>query len=235
MNGNVFMISDASYCSLTKIASLSVFCSHTGKTYNKILNNIQNCFFAETAALLFSIKMAIELNYSNTVFIYDNITINVNLIRNMYSHKFQHMQFLWLKRDNLQEVDIVARKNLKLARDNYGTELLNNFIELSIESKIKAIMYSTKNQREYEILNQFIKNEFTLDSLNEINIKKTQTFRYLYHLLDSKDKIDFYEYIIRVVPKIKNISDFKYLPKNYDLIEFVLKISKVINYEKLAS
>ena len=54
MNGNVFMISDASYCSLTKIASLSVFCSHTGKTYNKILKNIQNCFIAETAALLFS-------------------------------------------------------------------------------------------------------------------------------------------------------------------------------------
>ena len=75
MNGNVFMISDASYCSLTKIASLSVFCSHTGKTYNKILKNIQNCFIAETAALLFSIKMAIKLNYSNTVFIYDNITI----------------------------------------------------------------------------------------------------------------------------------------------------------------
>lgn len=235
MNGNVFMISDASYCTLTKIASLSVFCSHTGKNYNKILNNIQNCFFAETAALLFSIKIAIKLNYSNTVFIYDNITINVSLIKNMYSDKFQHMQFLWLKRDNLQEVDIVARKNLKLARDDYGTELLNNFIELSIESKIKAIMYSTKNQREYEILNQFIKNEFTLDSLNEINIKKTQTFRYLYHLLDSKDKIYFYEYIIRVVPKIKNISDFKYLPKNYDLIEFVLKISKVMNYEKLAS
>ena len=205
MNGNVFMISDASYCSLTKIASLSVFCSHTGKTYNKILKNIQDSSFAETAALLFSIKMAIKLNYSNTVFIYDNITINVSLIKNMYSHKFQHIQFLWLKRDNLQEVDIIARKNLKLARDDYGTELLNNFIELSIESKIKAIMYSTKNQKEYEILNQFIKNEFTLDSLIEINIRKTQTFRYLYHLLDSKDKIDFYEYIIRVVPKIKNI------------------------------
>lgn len=235
MNGNVFMISDASYCSLTKIASLSVFCSHTGKTYNKILKKIQNCFIAETAALLFSIKMAIKLNYSNTVFIYDNITINVTLIKNMYSHKFQHIQFLWLKRDNLQEVDIIARKNLKLARDDYGTELLNNFIELSIESKIKAIMYSTKNQKEYEILNQFIKNEFTLDSLIEINIRKTQTFRYLYHLLDSKDKIDFYEYIIRVVPKIKNISDFKHLPKNYDLIEFVLKISKVMNHEKLAS
>ena len=235
MNGNVFMISDASYCSLTKIASLSVFCSHTGKTYNKILKNIQDSSFAETAALLFSIKMAINLNYLNTVFIYDNITINVSLIKNMYSHKFQHIQFLWLKRDNLQEVDIIARKNLKLARDDYGIELLNNFIELSIESKIKAIMYTTKNQKEYEILNQFIKNEFTLDSLIEINIRKTQTFRYLYHLLDSKDKIDFYEYIIRVVPKIKNISDFKYLPKNYDLIEFVLKISKVMNYEKLAS
>ena len=168
--------------------------------------------------------MAIKLNYSNTVFIYDNITINVPLIKNMYSHKFQHMQFLWLKRDNLQEVDIIARKNLKLARDDYGIKLLNNFIELSIESKIKAIMYTTKNQKEYEILNQFIKNEFTLDSLIEINIRKTQTFKYLYHLLDSKDKIDFYEYIIRVVPKIKNISDFKHLPKNYDLIEFVLKI-----------
>ena len=183
MNGNVFMISDASYCSLTKIASLSVFCSHTGKTYNKILKNIQDSSFAETAALLFSIKMAIKLNYSNTVFIYDNITINVSLIKNMYSHKFQHIQFLWLKRDNLQEVDIIARKNLKLARDDYGIELLNNFIELSIESKIKAIMYTTKNQKEYEILNQFIKNEFTLDSLIEINIRKTQTFRYLYHLL----------------------------------------------------
>ena len=61
----------------------------------------------------------------------------------------------------------------------------------SIESKIKAIMYTTKNQREYEILNQFIKNEFTLESLNKINIRKTQTFRYFYHLLDSKDKIDF--------------------------------------------
>ena len=96
-------------------------------------------------------------------------------------------------------------------------------------------MYTTKNQKEYEILNQFIKNEFTLDSLIEINIRKTQTFRYLYHLLDSKDKIDFYEYIIRVVPKIKNISDFKHLPMNYDLIKFVLKISKVMNYEKLAS
>ena len=235
MNGNVFMISDASYCTLTKIASLSVFCSHTGKTYNKILMDIQDSSFAETAALLFSIKIAIKLNYSNTVFIYDNITINVNLIKDMYSHKFQHIQFLWLKRDNLQEVDIIARKNLKLARDDYGTELLNNFIELSIESKIKAIMYTTKNQREYEILNQFIKNEFTLESLNKINIRKTQTFRYFYHLLDSKDKIDFYEYIIRVVPKIKNISDFKDLPKNYDLIEFVLKISKVMNYEKLAS
>ena len=57
MNGNVFMISDASYCSLTKIASLSVFCSHTGKTYNKILKNIQDSSFAETAALLFSIKI----------------------------------------------------------------------------------------------------------------------------------------------------------------------------------
>ena len=167
-------------------------------------------FFAETAALLFSIKMAIKLNYSNTVFIYDNITINVSLIKNMYSHKFQHIQFLWLKRDNLQEVDIIARKNLKLARDDYGIELLNNFIELSIESKIKAIMYTTKNQKEYEILNQFIKNEFTLDSLIEINIRKTQTFRYLYHLLDSKDKIDFYEYIIRVVPKIKKGTSFAF-------------------------
>ena len=139
------------------------------------------------------------------------------------------------KQDALNDEIKVLQSALKLARDDYGIELLNNFIELSIESKIKAIMYTTKNQKEYEILNQFIKNEFTLDSLIEINIRKTQTFRYLYHLLDSKDKIDFYEYIIRVVPKIKNISDFKHLPKNYDLIEFVLKISKVMNYEKLAS
>lgn len=73
-------------------------------------------FFAETAALLFSIKMAIKLNYSNTVFIYDNITINISLIKNMYSHKFQHMQFLWLKRDNLQEVDIIARKKFKISK-----------------------------------------------------------------------------------------------------------------------
>ena len=67
MNGNVFMICDASYCSLTKIASLSVFCSHTSKTYNKILKNIQDSSFAETAALLFSIKMAIKLNYSTNL------------------------------------------------------------------------------------------------------------------------------------------------------------------------
>ena len=117
-------------------------------------------------------------------------------------------------------------------------ELISEWVKIqskALFSDKELIMNVLAEIAEYEILNQFVKNEFTLDTLNEINIKKTQTFRYLYHLLDSKDKIDFYEYIIRVVPKIKNISDFKHLPKNYDLIEFVLKISKVMNHEKLAS
>jgi len=209
---NIFLISDASYCIKSKVAGVATFDTSTGRKFSNsiICGSIRE---AEFIALVFSIKIALQNQYNNVVFVYDDITLNIDRIDQYITGKIQHYQFLWLKRSYLFEVDKlakkarrvqenlgkVANKKLKLRMPDHqlqGKELLEAFKDHNSTTILRSscVIADTKERR---CLHLYMGNKNIAP-----NVFKDVDYNFLnfvYHMLPVKDQQLFFQFLNMVI------------------------------------
>lgn len=107
MENNVIYLSDASFDPHTKEAGLGIKNLYTGFS-DAIATRAASVLEAEEFALIEAINHAQRHGHKNCVFIFDNININTKSIGEFFSPMFEKIQFLWMKREYLHEVDALA-------------------------------------------------------------------------------------------------------------------------------
>jgi hypothetical protein len=163
MKDNVFLISDASF-KLDHTAILAVKDMYTGRTVQKLVKiKIKNSLIAEELALRYAIEIAKNKEYKHVIFIYDCLAINVDKFKKRYSSYFESMQFLWLKRNHISDIDKVTKfpqdeRLIRMSdipeekRDDIIIDILSKYVstekEKNVFSKMKKRDYKiTKNNR----------------------------------------------------------------------------------------
>jgi len=179
MKDNVFMVSDASFKN-DRTAILAVKDMYTGKTKQKVVNiKIQSSLRAEELALRYAIELAINAEYKHVIFIYDCLAMNVDKFKKRYEKYFKSMQFLWLKRKHISDIDkvtkfqederIIAIRDIpENIRDKTVIEILSNYVA---------------TDKEIKIFTQFIKKDFKISKAN-----RTGLFNLFYYLLSKNGK-----------------------------------------------
>ncbi|MHB8100332.1 MAG: ribonuclease H family protein [Sulfuricurvum sp.] len=107
MQNNVIYLSDASFDPYTKEAGLGIKNLYTGHT-DAMVTHAVSVLEAEEFALLEAINHAQRHGHKNCVFVFDNININTKSIAEFFSPMFEKIQFLWMKREYLHDVDVLA-------------------------------------------------------------------------------------------------------------------------------
>jgi len=209
MTDNIFMISDASYSNITNCAGLGVIDLNTNKKYSHSISDVKSSYVAEYKALCLSVNIAIQNNYNNVVFVYDNQSLKLDTLKLWLVDKILSYQFLWLKRAYLDNADKLAKK----ARTLYENLIINkisspvvtntNILQVFKRySKRKILLACIKiaNKNERIILSTYIKNE-----------------KYP-PILIHKDSIDFYSDIYHLLSRTDSKSQksyLKFIDKNY--------------------
>lgn len=234
MTDNIFMISDASFSNRTKCAGLGVIDLHTGKKYSHSISNIKDSYLAEYRALLFSVRVAIDNGYDNVVFVYDNKDLNLDTLKLWLVDKIVSYQFLWLKREFVNDADKLARKARslqekliikKIVRKRLDdTDLVQVFRSYS-QSKIIRAFVSITNDAEYDILKSYRNNQLYPPVLVEES--SLDFFSDIYNLLKAKkNRQRFYKFINRSCSKNIDVIQFK-TPKSQT--HYISVIKKIIN------
>lgn len=223
MEDNIFLLSDASYSHLTKIAGLGVVDTFSQKKYQLSVNNLDDVLKAEFYALSLSVKIAIKNGYSNVVFVYDCKELNIDTLEEYAKKRITNVQFLWLKRNYLKDADLLARNARKLverfkikkASKKELNEMKENalmkekkdfFISFSTKKKISAIM-NIANNREKSILNGFLSSSSISSYSNSpLGSKKATLMKFTYSILEGEDKINFFYYLAYINPNIEKKS-----------------------------
>lgn len=141
MENNVIYLSDASYDHLTKEAGIGVKNLYTNQSHS-VFVHAMNVHEAEEFALIEAITHAIENNHRNCVFVYDNMGIDTKSIGAFFSKMFDRIQFLWMKRAYLSQVDALAfNVRLKHAKNaNWTKQILSRASIISDEELVSALM-----------------------------------------------------------------------------------------------
>ncbi|GGD49023.1 hypothetical protein GCM10012288_23900 [Malaciobacter pacificus] len=171
---NIFMISDASYCDKTKKAGIGVIDTFSGNKYSTTLENIKNIHEAEFIALVYSVKIALNKEYADVVFVYDCKGIDISNLELYVKYKFTSAQFLWLTRNFISDADKLAKKALTLARSlkalkmnpqklkkKNDSNIVKVFSSYSYKDIIKACSFSA-NEIEKEALNIFLGGKYDI-------------------------------------------------------------------------
>jgi len=236
MTDNIFMISDASYSDTTKCAGLGVIDLHTGQKYSHSLCKMKNSHVAEYRALCLSVRIAIQNNYDNVVFVYDNQSLKLDTLKLWLLDKIQTYQFLWLKRAYVDDADKLARKartlQEKLIANKTPSLVISDDNILQVlktypKKKILRACMKIANKEESVILNTHIKDEKyppVLVSENSIDF-----YSDVYHLL-SKQKAKAQKSYLKFIDKnySKNIDIDKFLrakPNEY----YVVLVHKIVS------
>ncbi|UTJ07116.1 hypothetical protein [Arcobacter roscoffensis] len=234
MKTNTFFISDASYCSLTKIAVIASLCPIRNIQKTLTLKNIDSVNKAETLAVLLSIKLAIKYKIKNAVFIYDNNSVDRLLIENIFQSSFDCIQLLWVKRDLIKSVDKLARDTFRelvfpveRTEKSLKNSIVNIFKQYDDNLKIKAAM-KIANKKEYKVLETFLNNRYRLESLHEVKLKNTGLMKFVYQTLSDEKKKKFYSYLEKVVPKVKTTKQFKQYQKYEVLYTYIENIKEKV-------
>lgn len=247
MEDNVFLLSDASYSSESKIAGLGVVDTFSQKNYKLSINNMLSAYESEFHALALSIKIAIRNGYSNVVFVYDCKYLEIQSLKTYAKQHIKNVQFLWLKRNYLKKSDYLAKsarklvENLNIKKANKkelielkNTTLIENlhkrFKKHSTKIKIESIMYIA-NKREKEILNGFLSSKsINLNVKIKLGTRKATLMKFVYMMLDGDDKVTFLAYLMYVNPNLNKKSFRKKISlqtiNNY-LMQVINKLHKI--------
>jgi len=206
------MISDASYSYNTKCAGLGVIDLHSNKKYSQSIQGVKDSHNAEYKALLLSVSIALKNNYNNVVFVYDNKTLDLEPLKIWLNGKIDIFQFLWLKRNYLQNADEIARKARKLQEQLYqlkqktpqkkSTSTSNN--QLNDHQIIQAIRYyhpkkianfclTIASNKEKKLVNNYFNGKKPIEYIPTKNGVNTLIF--LCYLFPKKMRQDFFLYI----------------------------------------
>lgn len=147
MQMNVIYLSDASYDPHTHKAGLGIKNLTSDESYSVAVHAacVQE---AEEFALLEAINHAIANQYSNCVFVYDNMGIDTKSIGAFYAESFEKIQFLWCKRDYLHEVDRLAAqvRGNKSHHHALTKQILSHAQGISDEELVCALMPLTRGE-----------------------------------------------------------------------------------------
>ena len=179
MKENVFLASDASY-KRDRTAILAVKDMYTGKTRQKQVNiKIQNSLRAEELALRYAIDIAMVNGYKHVIFIYDCLAINTDKFKKRYEKYFETMQFLWLKRKHISDIDKVT----KFKEDDRLISIRDIPEEKRDEIVIDILSKYVETEKEALLFGSFKKKEFKVSKQN-----RTCLFTLLYYLLSKSGK-----------------------------------------------
>lgn len=147
MENNVIYLSDASYDHRTKEAGIGVKNLTTNQNHS-VFVHAMNVHEAEEFALIEAITHAIAHHHRNCVFVYDNMGIDTKSIGEFFSQMFDRIQFLWMKRDYLKQVDKLACNiRLKHAENaNWTKQILIHASQISDEALVSAFMPLTRGE-----------------------------------------------------------------------------------------
>ncbi len=235
MQQNIFLLSDASYSKQSTITGIAVFDSFKKEKHTYTCTNINSANEAEYKALLYSIKIAIENKYDNVIFVYDCISLDLTKIKLFVKSKFKHSQFLWTKREYLENVDSFA-KEIRIKQENIKIPVLEKFKELD-DTKIFKICLLIANKREKEIINGYINNTpitlYTKDNklIGIQNSKGYEFFKFIYQNLNSNKKIHFINYLAYINPLLPK-NTFKKKLSNAIQLKFIENILEQIKLQK---
>ncbi len=252
MQNNIFMISDASYSTKTKIAGLGVVDLSTKKKYQKPVQNMGSIDDAEFYALAYSVKIALENNYDNVVFVYDRMDMDITSLKEYVKLKFDSVQFLWLKREYVHQADKLANKARKLAeqliiKPTPPKILLKSIRRLDDKRVIKIFKSFSKiqiinaclkisNQREQQILNGYlsstmIKTHGKDNKLIGLGSKKRTFIIFVYSVLPDNEKKSFFNYLSHIDSNIDKKKFGSFLSVNVR-INYINKIFKALKKNK---
>lgn len=152
MENNVIYLSDASFDPHTKEAGIGVKNLYTNQNYALCLQ-ARNVLEAEEFALIEAIEHALEHHHRNCVFVYDNIGIDTKGLGAFFGSLFDRIQFLWMKRDYLKQVDRLARNiRRKHSKNDSLTKLiLSHASKIGDEELVSTLMPLTCGET-YEYL-----------------------------------------------------------------------------------
>ncbi len=232
MQENIFIFSDASYVHKRKIASCSVYFSHNRKYYNKIIKGLNNSNLAELSSVLFALLLAKEFKLENIIILYDNNQIPVDKIKTKFKSDFEYLQFVWVKRNFLDNIDFHSKSFLENFFDNQLLE--NQTVSIFIKYPLKIKLYFFKfilTDREKILIDCYLYNT-SIDILKEHKFKSINSIKYVYSCLSADEQILFFDFLIKVIPKIKNLKNFHVV--NVSKLEIFLlvgfnKIKKINN------
>lgn len=145
MENNVIYLSDASFDPHTNAAGIGVKNLYTNQSH-ALLIQARSVLEAEEFALIEAISHAIEHHHRNCVFVYDNIGIDAQAIGAFFGSLFDRIQFLWMKRDYLKEVDRLAC-NIRHKHTKNGSwtkQILSHAAKISDEALVNALMPLTR-------------------------------------------------------------------------------------------
>ena len=147
MENNVIYLSDASYDHLTKEAGIGVKNLSSNQSHS-VFVHAMNVLEAEEFALIEAIEHAIAHHHRNCVFVYDNMGIDTKSIGEFFSQMFDQIQFLWMKREYLKQVDKLAcNVRLKHAKNaNWTKQILIHASQISDEALVSALMPLTRGE-----------------------------------------------------------------------------------------
>lgn len=145
MENNVIYLSDASFDPHTKEAGIGVKNLYTNQSH-ALLIQARSVLEAEEFALIEAISHAIEHDHRNCVFVYDNLGIDTQTIGAFFGSLFDQIQFLWMKRDYLKQVDRLAC-NIRRKKSKHGSwtkQILEHASKISDEVLVNALMPLTR-------------------------------------------------------------------------------------------
>jgi hypothetical protein len=228
MNDNVFFVSDASL-KKDHTAILAIKDMKTRRTKQKIVSvKVKNSLIAEELALRFAIQTAIDFRYKHVVFIYDCLAINTDKFLKRYSKYFKTMQFLWLKRKHISDIDEITKFqedkrliSIRLIPDHKQDEII-----LEILSKYVVTM------KEINVFSYFLKDK----KYNIHKEKRTTLFSLTYFLLSRVGKKKFKKVLreelssaeLKKVFRLRHVKEYKGLIKEMHIQEeFINNILKL--------
>lgn len=153
MTKNIFIMSDASYDNRNKIAGIGVRVLNPSESH-KLAIMANDSIEAEEYGVISALEYAIYRGFDNVVCIYDNLAIDIKSIYEYFKVYFNHLQFLWLKREYLDEVDSIARSIRHSAADLEKERRKTLLIEVSTPKTDRA---------EYKRVFEGLKNIFDAD------------------------------------------------------------------------
>lgn len=241
---NIFMISDASYCTKTKKAGIGVIDTFSGNKYSTTLKNIKNIHESEFIALVYSVKIALNKEYDDVVFVYDCKGIDISNLELYVKYKFTSAQFLWLTRNFTSDADKLAKKALTLARSlkalkknpkklekKNNSNIVKVFSSYNYKDIIKACIYSS-TEMERNALTIFLKGGYNIYELPELKSNNVQLYRFIYHILPQNKRNKFYAFIIAINPLVLSNKKFRSRPSNIDLINRINLVMESVKKRK---